>query len=190
MKKHNVGAKKACTAMQWEHVKPTTLDSRRSGASKASMHGAQMKILTLAEEEQLCIWIKVQALNAGGANRQAVERKVIEIVKLRQATQKAAGITGGRKFVALSPPARAALSAEHLGPKWVKQLYNRHPTILKERAPNSQDAGRQLAANESTVEVHFNGDYGVVGTLTHHKIMNDNGEITDKRRVVNRRELG
>jgi len=133
MKKHNVGAKKACTAMKWEHVKPTTLDSRRSGASKASMHGAQMKILTLAEEEQLCIWIKVQALNAGGANRQAVESKVIEIIKLRQATQKAAGITGGRKFVALSPPARAALSAEHLGPKWVKQLYKRHQTILKER---------------------------------------------------------
>jgi hypothetical protein len=185
MKKEGVGARKACTVMQWEHVKVTTLDSRRRGKSKASMDGTQTKILTLAEEEQLCIWIKVQGQNLGGANRQAVARKVVEIIKLRKATQKAAGINGGRKFVGLSPPAKVALSMDDVGTKWVKTLYKRHSAVIREVTPNSQDASRLLAANESTVEVHFNGEFGVVQTLIKHGIMNDDGEINDKRRVVN-----
>jgi hypothetical protein len=117
MKKEGVGARKACTVMQWEHVKVTTLDSRRRGKSKASMDGTQTKILTLAEEEQLCIWIKVQGQNLGGANRQAVARKVVEIIWSDQSREEV-DRNHDTRFVVQSPAGVEKGTAEYWKAKY------------------------------------------------------------------------
>jgi hypothetical protein len=96
-------------------------------------------------------------------------------------------MAGGRKCVPLSSSAKAVLKSGTVGVKWFQEFYKEH-NELKELNPRDEDHARHEAACEATVNEHFDGQFGLRAAFKHAGVMDENGHIPDKRRIVNKAE--
>jgi hypothetical protein len=108
------------------------------------------------------------------------DEKLKQILELR----KRVNLSGGRKAIALSSPANEFMSSGATSPRFWSAFAKKYPTLLKNATVRKDDARRMEAAHEGTVDVHFNGEYGVIATARKHGIMDDRG-VLDKTRIVN-----
>ena len=128
----------------------------------------QKQILTNDERIQLGEWILACAAGQVPKDRTAVSSKVKEMLRARQASNKARGWRGGS--IALNAQEKAAMWSEE--PRLSKVFFERfypwcraHGIKIDEGVPRSQDEKRAVKMTEATVERHMHGEFGLEAEL-------------------------
>jgi hypothetical protein len=163
-----------------------------SGRSKRAT-GQRMPwdILTESETKNLVDWIKACAINKDPAMDQHVSAKIVEMLKARKAHNKLKrdSVKAGAMPLTRLEKRLVETRGATVSHVFLQHLAARYPEI-QHKCENNIDATRAKKMNEHVVEKHFNGDTGLVKSMQHHGIMDENEHIPDPRRVWALDELG
>lgn len=153
---------------------------KRLKNSAAEKINKQM-VLTPKEESDLVDWLISSNLARDGKDNSQIADKVVEISKAA-----ARIIKGGT-----------------LSKHWFARFYSTHRARLAFKVPQPMDKKRAAVSNDESVDEHFEGEFGLRVELqdayrkdgdpdfwTDKPIMDENGKITDARRIMNRDECG
>jgi len=167
-------------------LKKNALDLRLNGKVTTGAEYASNAVLTDMEEKELVEWCILCNLGRASKNMSEIGIKVREILLVRHARNR----MGGRKPIPLSGPAKAiAIGKSFPSQSFFARFFGLHSKVLENKTAQPVEAARAAAANDATVEEHFEGVWGFRNELIDAGIMDsDTHEITDPRRVLNRDE--
>ena len=148
------------------------------------------RILTDKEEKALVKWLLASAKNDNPAIEAEVSEKVREILLCRRLFNRKKGNDYRQGcVVALSEAElRIAINDGDLSHTWFMKFYAKNPSCHKKTA-HKQEAKRVSKQREDVVERHFNGEFGLSVSLTLRGIMDEDGNLVDKRRLINGDEM-
>ena len=169
----------------------------RSQIATAVMHAsakvpfrAAYDIMTKVEMERLVKWCLACAANDNPATEKEVSEQVTKILQCRRLANR--HMQSGKpssRVVPLTPAEdRLALEGGLLSHTWFMGFYARYPECEIKTA-HTQEAKRVGKQREDVVERHFNGEFGLTKSLKVRGIMDENGVILDKRRLLNGDEM-
>jgi hypothetical protein len=164
----------------WPTVTTSQLKNRIADSQSQGKLVDGRCILTLDEEEGMVTWMRAMGKGGRPPKKLAKDAKLKQILELR----KRVNLSGGRKAIALSLPANEFMLSGVTHAKFWSAFANKYGTLLRTAIVRKDDARRMEAAHEGTVDVHFNGEYGVIETARKHGIMDDRG-VLDKTRILN-----
>jgi hypothetical protein len=147
-------------------------------------------ILTKIEMQRLVKWVLACAANDNPSTEKETSEQVAKMLQCRRLANRANH--NGRadsSNVELSPAEeRLALEGGDLSHTWFQGFYARNPECEFKTA-HKQEAKRVGKQREDVVERHFNGEFGLTESLKARGIMDENGVILDKRRLLNGDEM-
>ena len=169
----------------------------RSQIATAVMHAsagvpfrAAYEILTKLEMARLVKWCLACAANDNPAKEREVSEQVAKMLQCRRLANRHA--QSGRPSCKVVPltaaEERIALDGGLLSHTWFMGFYARNPACEMKTA-HKQEAKRVGKQREDVVERHFNGEFGLTASLKARGIMDENGVILDKRRLLNGDEM-
>ncbi len=168
-------------------INHASLQERLTGKVVTGAEYSKACILTKLENDQLVQYLIDQNAARNGQSFAQIADKVQDILKVHQARNR----LGGRGKIALSPEASSIASGASLPSKsWFLRFFAKNKDRLSPKVPHAMEAKRAAVANEETVEEHFNGVYGLIAELKAAGIMDEEGVISDPRRILNRDETG
>jgi len=181
-----MGSRKCISTNNFEFVSRSALERRlkvvRSKKESYSRYWFMDKrrLLTLDEEASLADYVGECGDRDQALTKVKLSDKVVEILTLRLLKNR----EGGRRVVPVCPKGRGAIANGAVSEDWVENFYKIHDE-LKQVVRRDEDAARYEAACEPTVFEHFHGEFGLRRELLSAGIMDKDGLIVDKRRVVN-----
>lgn len=145
-------------------------------------------IMTEIEVQRLVAWLGASAANDNPAMENEVSEQVVKMLQCRRLAHRKA--KGTKSSIAPLTPAeeRLALEGGHLSHTWFQGFYADNPTCQLKTA-HKQEAKRVGKQREDVVERHFNGEFGLTESLMERGIMDSDGNILDKRRLLNGDEM-
>ena len=190
---HKAGAKACLKANpqlngDWSSTGLVTVSALQHRLSKRTVDGgpSASRLLTDVEERQLAEWCRDHDEHGEGIKtRTEVCEKIQEILKLRRRANR----RGGRKHAKLGRAASNVVFHARVSDQWFLGFYARHGDIIKDRTPQEVDQKRQDTCNEDIIDLHFEGTAGLRRELIAAGIMDDGGNISDPRRVINIDEI-
>jgi len=190
-RKHNKGAAKCLAAnphldsrmRRRGLVKKSTLEDRLKGRVMTGHEYASRTILTELEESELVQWLVACNLGRAGKTMADIGHKVREILLVRHARNH----LGGRASIPFTAEAKKILTGMGFpSQSWFSRFFAAHGNLIERKVAQKVDGKRAAAANEETVDEHFNGVWGLRAELIDAGIMDPSTfEITDPRRVLN-----
>jgi hypothetical protein len=154
--------------INWPTVTTSQLRNRIADSDSQGKLVDGRCILTLDEEEGMVTWIRAMGKGGHPPKKIAKDSKLKQILELRKRVNN----SGGRKAIALSQPANEFMSSGATHARFWSAFANKYGTLLKNAIVRKDDARRMEAAHEGTVDVHFNGEYGVIETARKSSVTN------------------
>ena len=147
-------------------------------------------ILTEIETASLVKWILACAQNDNPAVETEVGAKVKEILLCRRLfnRKKKNGKPNAVVIELSDAEQRIALDDGDISHRWFQGFFAANPTCEKKKA-HKQEAKRVSKQREPTIERHFYGEFGLTVHLTMRGIMDDDGLIINRRRLLNGDEM-
>ena len=150
----------------------------------------EFAIMTDLETDKLVKWILACAANDNPATESEVSEQVTKMLQCRRlANRHAKNGKPGSKTVPLTPAEeRLALKGGVLSHTWFQGFYASNPSC-KLKTAHKQESKRVGKQREDVVERHFHGEFGLTESLKQRGIMDPDGVIVDKRRLLNGDEM-
>ena len=151
---------------------------------------AQWDILTEIETKALVKWLLASAANDNPAKEREVSDKVSKMLQCRRLfNRKHQNGKSNRAIIPLTvAEERIAIHGGELSHTWFSGFYAANPSCELKTA-HKQEAKRVGKQREDVVDRHFFGEFGIEVSLKTRGIMDDEGFITDKRRLLNGDEM-
>ena len=150
---------------------------------------AAWSILTAIENQRLVEWVLACAANDNPCTESEVSIQVTKMLQCRHLHNRTKKNGKGGTVVPLTPAEhRLALEGGLLSHTWFMGFYAANPTLQLKTA-HKQEAKRVGKQREDVVERHFNGEFGLTESLKRRGIMDADGTIIDKRRLLNGDEI-
>jgi hypothetical protein len=146
-------------------------------------------ILTDIEMERLVQWVHACEANDNPAKEKEVSEQVQKMLQIRRLANRANKNGKSTSIVELTPAEeRIALKGGELSHSWFQRFYADHPTCELKTA-HKQEAKRVNKQREDVVDRHFDGEFGLAKSLQASGAMDADGNIPDKRRLLNGDEM-
>ena len=169
-----------------------TVSQIRTAVHKATLEKpwrAAWSIMTEVEMERLVQWVLQSAANDNPATEVEVSEQVSKMLQCRRLHNRKVHNGKTATTVELTPAEeRLALEGGVLSHTWFMGFYASNPTCELKKA-HKQEGKRVGKQREDVVERHFNGEFGLTESLKRRGIMDENGVILDKRRLLNGDEM-
>ena len=147
-------------------------------------------ILTSIEMERLVKWLLNSAANDNPATEKEVSEQVRKMLLCRRLfNRKHKNGRDNSSLVELSAAEeRLALEGGDLSHTWFQGFYAAN-TSCQLKTAHKQESKRVGKQREDVVARHFNGEFGLTESLQRRGIMDADGKILDKRRLLNGDEM-
>jgi hypothetical protein len=200
-KEHQVQLGKAVALVATGAVGPDAAASKVEGCTARQLRYAIEKgsatqpcrpawaILTVVEMKRLVEWVLACEANDNPAKEREVSDQVQKMLQVRRLANRSKQNGKTTTIVELTPAEeRIAIEGGALSHKWFQGFYANNPEIEMKTA-HKQESKRVNKQREDVVERHFNGEFGLTESLQRRGIMDSDGKILDKRRLLNGDEM-
>ena len=159
----------------WPLVTEGSLNRRLKGQVDNEHPFSAHSVLTPQEDSDLVETCKELNEHGQGIDREQLGKMVYDSIFLRST------LNAGRDYAPLSANARAILDAGEVGLRFFTHFFADHPDLTEKR-PSSEEILRAKWMTRAVSASHFEK---LKATLNRAGLLDDDGKITDPRRVLN-----